>query len=89
MGTRGIRWVVDEYLMPTPFYLKCYDQAVVALQKVGPLPARAQSNRYGESLAAQRLLLRIGREAVPELIRRGHSRDPGQRARVVTVLGEL
>jgi len=89
MGTRGIRWVVDEFLMPTPFYLKWYDQAAVALQPVVTLPARAPSNRYWESLAAHRLLLRIGPEAIPELIRRGHSRDPAQRARVATVLGEL
>jgi HEAT repeat protein len=89
MGTRGIRWVVDEYLMPTPLYLKWYDQAAVALQKVVTLPARVPSNRYWESLAAHRLLLWIGPEAIPELIRRGHVRDAAQRARVVTVLGEL
>ncbi len=89
MGTPGIRWVVDEYVMLTPFYLKWYDQAAVALQHVVKLPARAQSNRYWEPLAAHRLLLHIGPEAIPELIRRSHSRDPAQRARVVTVLGEL
>lgn len=89
MGTRGIRWVVDDYVIQTPLYLKWYDQAAVAMQKVITLPARAQSNRYWEYLAAHRLLLRIGPEAIPELIRRGHSRDPAQRARVVTVLGEL
>jgi len=89
MGNRGIRRVVDEYVQPTPFYLLWYDRVAVALQSVVKLPARAQSNRYRESLVAHRLLLRIGPDAIPELIRRTRSRNPVQRAQVVTVLGEL
>jgi len=89
MGRRGIRRVVDDYVQPTPFYLMWYDRAAVALQKVVRLPARAQSNRYRESLVAHRLLLRIGPDAIPELIRRTRSRNPALRVRAVTVLGEL
>jgi len=89
MGGRGIRFVVGEYLRETPLYLTYYDKAADALRGVVDLPARRSTQAPGEAMVARRLLLRIGPVAVPELIRRTHSREAGVRGRAATLLGEL
>jgi HEAT repeat protein len=89
LGDRGVRIVLNKYRYEPPFYIEWYEWARNRVGKRMQLPGPSRSAAPADPWIAKRLLLELGTNAVPELLRMSRARVPEDRAAAASLLGEL
>jgi HEAT repeat protein len=89
MGNRGIGRLIDAYVEHKRAYQRWYERLALKASRYLRLPIRSPLHSALRSIAAYRLILRVGPSVIPEVIRRTQAADAETRARLLTLLGEF
>ncbi len=89
MGNRGIGCLINAYVAQKKTYQEWFERLALRARKLLGLPIRRPSGLAYRSRVAYKLLLRVGPNAIPEVIRWTQAADTETRVRLLRLLGEF